>query len=260
MGTDAVFHWMGGPSWYLDVQGVRIACDPAFAPRGTVVNFGFFSSQKLEDPVFDRAVLAGVDLWLVTHGHADHLDNEGLAQIGRNSSVIAPRTLAQKLKEFSPILLDRANPKIVMKYGTVSVSVERVPMVHGRFPLTAFFAGGGNGYYLQVRHMYSSLDLYVTGDTVQTPEVVRFFRDKNVDVVVANTGRALAGTRGPWKSLGRLTMSFADAVTLARTIEARKLIPVHFGTFSHYSENTYPEIDLPGFLCLALPGKALDLD
>lgn len=260
MGRETVFHWMGGPSWYLDVQGVRIACDPAFAPKGTVVNFGFFSSTKLEDPVFDHPTLAGVDLWLVTHGHADHLDAEGLAQVGRNSSVIAPRSLGSRLREFSPILVDRSNPKTVFKYGSVTVSVERVPMVHGRFPLTAFFAGGGNGYYLQIRHMYYSLDLYVTADTVLNPSVVRFFRDKNVDVVIANTGRALAGDRLPWKALGRLTMSFTDAVNLARQIEARKLVPVHFGTFSHFTENTYPEIDLPGFLFLALPGKPLELD
>ena len=46
------FKWIGGATWILDVQGLRIACDPVLCPAGTVQDYGFFSSKRLNDPVF----------------------------------------------------------------------------------------------------------------------------------------------------------------------------------------------------------------
>lgn len=260
MGSQTLFHWVGGATWYLDAPGVRIGCDPCLAPQGSVLDFGFFRSRRLDSPTVLPGDLEKVDLWLITHGHQDHLDDLGLARISSSAKVVCPRELKRKLEAFNPLLLSKDQPKTALSWGNLSVSLERVPMVHGVFPLAAWVAGGGNGYYVQIRHLYYSLDVYVTGDTVVTPELVRFFRDKNVDLMVANVGRAKAGNALPWKALGRLTMGFDDCWNLARLVEARQVVPVHFGSFDHYSENDYPDYDLPASVRLALPGKVLELD
>jgi L-ascorbate metabolism protein UlaG (beta-lactamase superfamily) len=46
------FKWIGGATWILDVQGLRIACDPVLCPARTVQDYGFFSCKRLNDPVF----------------------------------------------------------------------------------------------------------------------------------------------------------------------------------------------------------------
>ena len=50
---EMTFTWIGGATWILKIQNVlRIACDPVLCPAGTIQYYGFFSSTRLNEPVF----------------------------------------------------------------------------------------------------------------------------------------------------------------------------------------------------------------
>ena len=54
-----------------------IGIDPDLSPKGSLVQFKGFVSEKQTYVNNDSELLNKVDLWLITHGHQDHLDDVG---------------------------------------------------------------------------------------------------------------------------------------------------------------------------------------
>ena len=55
----------------------HIGIDPDLSPKGTLVQFKGFVSEKQTHVHKDKSLLSKVDVWLITHGHQDHLDDLG---------------------------------------------------------------------------------------------------------------------------------------------------------------------------------------
>ena len=53
----------------------HIGIDPDLSPKGTLVQFKGFISEKQTHVYKDESLLSKVDVWLITHGHQDHLDD-----------------------------------------------------------------------------------------------------------------------------------------------------------------------------------------
>ena len=54
-----------------------IGIDPDLSSKGTLVQFNGFVSKKQTDVNNDKKLLDTVNIWLITHGHQDHLDEVG---------------------------------------------------------------------------------------------------------------------------------------------------------------------------------------
>ena len=79
------------------------------------------------------------------------------------------------------------------------------------------------------RTHYASL--YVTGDTVMATPVLRALQDRHVDVLIPHMGAAKQGS-----VIMALTLSAAMLRRLIDLLSPTVTIPVHFGTFEHYTE------------------------
>lgn len=66
-----------------------IGIDPDLSPKGTSVQFKGFVSEKQTDVYKDESLLSKVDVWLITHGHQDHLDDVGRDYL-KGKNVISP--------------------------------------------------------------------------------------------------------------------------------------------------------------------------
>ena len=66
-----------------------IGIDPDLSPKGTSVQFKGFVSEKQTDVYKDESLLSKVDVWLITHGHQDHLDDVGKDYL-KEKTVISP--------------------------------------------------------------------------------------------------------------------------------------------------------------------------
>lgn len=227
------FTWIGGATWILDIEGMRIACDPVLCPAGTIQNYILFSSKRLNEPVFTDTDFQDIDLWLITHGHEDHLDQAGVAHIQPGATVITHQNALKKLQKagLQNITVLRWGENRFYDIKGKQVSIEAIPAIHGVNPLVARLAGGVNGYWITVENPEHLISFYATGDTVLHKNVLRPLEGCQVDVLIPNMG---AVKQNSW--LGPLTMSAGMLQEFMTLLQPKHCIPVHFGTFEHYVE------------------------
>jgi L-ascorbate metabolism protein UlaG (beta-lactamase superfamily) len=230
---DITVTWIGGATWILDIQHVRIACDPVLCPAGTIQHYGFFRSARLNEPVYTPQDFHQIDLWLITHAHEDHLDGYGIGCIASDANIITHANAAKSFAKTGHTNLKvlRWGEQQTLRVRDTSITVEAIPAIHGPNPLVAFFAGGVNGYWLTVQTENQNVEIYVTGDTVLHPQLLRAIRGRHADVLIANLG---AAKQDSW--MGPLTLSADMLNTLLKEFEPKACFPVHFGTFEHYIE------------------------
>lgn len=231
--SDMEFQWVGGASWILKVDGVKIACDPVLCPEGTIQDYGWFKAQRLEAPVYTPEDFQDVDLWLITHAHEDHLDAQGLSHIGPASHVVTHANALPKLRTAG---CTAATPlawrqRLRLTIRDVQITIEAMPAVHGVNPISAWFAGGVNGYWLTITKDHATRSLYVTGDTVTAKPVLNALHGRRTDVLIPHMG---AAKQGSW--IMALTLSAQMLRQITELLQPQVTIPVHFGTFEHYVE------------------------
>ncbi len=230
---ELLFHWVGGATVILSIGGVQIAVDPALCPKGTVQDYFWFKSKRLEGPIYAEGDFEQVDLWLITHEHEDHLDLFGLSKISDGAKVIANRGSLAVLRAHSKgnIQVLDWGEKTRFNLRGYEVSLEAVPAIHGINPISALLAGKGNGYYLTVSKGGQSLRMYITGDTVYRKKVIEAMRGKPIDLLIPNMG---AAKKGSW--IMNLTLDAKMLDKMISILHPKVVIPVHYGTFEHYRE------------------------
>jgi len=78
---------------------LNIAVDPVLCERGTIQDYFWFKSQRIEQPVYTEKDFENIDLWLITHNHEDHLDKIRLSKISNSSKVISNKNASKILQE-----------------------------------------------------------------------------------------------------------------------------------------------------------------
>ena len=183
--------------------------DLTFLGHGTLM-LTFKDTVLHVDPygkVADYAALPRADLVLLTHDHADHLDQAALALV---------RTPATDIV-LPPVCADRVQGGLILKNGETrtvrGITITAVPaynLVHRRDNGQPFHPrGAGNGYLLD----FGDTRLYVAGDTENTPEMAAL---KDVDI-------AFLPMNLPY------TMTPEMVADAARSFRPRILYPYHYG-------------------------------
>ena len=183
--------------------------DLTFLGHGTLM-LTFKDTVLHVDPygkVADYAALPRADLVLLTHNHADHLDEKALALV---------RTPATDIV-LPPVCADRVQGGLILKNGETrtvrGITVTAVPaynLVHHRDNGEPFHPrGAGNGYLLD----FGDTRLYVAGDTENIPEMAAL---KDVDI-------AFLPMNLPY------TMTPEMVADAARAFRPRILYPYHYG-------------------------------
>ena len=183
--------------------------DLTFLGHGTLM-LTFKDTVLHVDPygkVADYAALPQADLVLLTHDHADHLDQAALALVRTPvTDIVLP-----------PVCADRVQGGLILKNGETrtvrGITVTAVPaynLVHHRDNGQPFHPrGAGNGYLLD----FGDTRLYVAGDTENTPEMAAL---KDVDI-------AFLPMNLPY------TMTPEMVADAARAFRPRILYPYHYG-------------------------------
>ena len=183
--------------------------DLTFLGHGTLMLI-FKDTVLHVDPygkVADYAALPRADLVLLTHDHADHLDQAALALVRTPvTDIVLP-----------PVCADRVQGGLILKNGETrtvrGITVTAVPaynLVHHRDNGEPFHPrGAGNGYLLD----FGDTRLYVAGDTENIPEMAAL---KDVDI-------ALLPMNLPY------TMTPEMVADAARAFRPRILYPYHYG-------------------------------
>ncbi|TQM79321.1 L-ascorbate metabolism protein UlaG (beta-lactamase superfamily) [Saccharothrix saharensis] len=223
---------LGGPTALFTYGGLTFLTDPTFdepgeypVPRGLLT--------KTAPPAAAPADLGRVDVVLLSHDeHPDNLDRAGRALLAD-----VPLTLttpgggqrlgggARGLADWEPVRLDRPDGG--------SLTVTGVPAIHGPLdraevePIT----GQVVGFVLTGDGLPT---VYVSGDNASLDAVEQIAaRFGPVDTAVLFAG----APRFPILFDGRtIVLDSAQAAKAAEVLGARQVVPVHYDSWSHFTE------------------------
>ncbi len=227
------FNWIGGATFILKLDNLKIACDPVLCKKGTIQDYFWFKSRRIEEPVYSDRDFENVDLWLITHNHEDHLDNIGLSKISNSTRVVSNKNASGKLrnKGIKDLTILRWSKTKKFNIKECTIEVEAIPAVHGINPVSALLAGKVNGYYLTISKGKESVRIYITSDTVYKNRIINTLRGRNIDLLIPNMG---AAKQGSW--IMTLTLNSLMLKKMISKLNPKIVIPVHYGTFEHYKE------------------------
>jgi L-ascorbate metabolism protein UlaG (beta-lactamase superfamily) len=233
------FFYVGCSCFIIDIDSkIKIASDPALAPKGTKVQFKSFQTERLKEPVYDKSTFEDIDLWLITHAHQDHLDSEGIAKMNNNHFVLTNI-------DAIPFLEDKVNKQVMnwqqefdMNLKGYEIKIKTIPAYHGTNFLMRKLVGRVNGYFLMIKKGDVQKTIYITADTIFHHDVVKSI-EISPDIMIANLGEVL-----PEKFGGPLTMSVSMLNRFVKELNPGLIIPVHIDDFSHYSTSEQSVIEL----------------
>jgi N-acyl-phosphatidylethanolamine-hydrolysing phospholipase D len=232
------FKWIGGATWILNIDDIKIACDPVLCQKNHVQDYRYFKSTRLNNPIFNKSDFQDINLWLLTHNHEDHVDESGFIKIEERTAIIAHKSLKPKFEDdiFINVKYPCWNEQMVLSINNIDFEIKAVPAIHAKKKFISSSIGNGNGYLLKVINNNSKYNIYVTGDSVFNKNIEKYFQNINLDLIITNAGSAMIGRSFFSHIIGRVTNNISDIIDLNAVLKPKVLIPIHWGTFSHYSE------------------------
>ena len=201
-----------------------ILLDPWLQDKGTGFSAGVVRAEMagVRNPMNDlpmtpEEVLAGVDFCLVTHIHPDHFTPDYLP---KSIKIIVQDSEDRRKAESMGFENVSAFEGDTLRLG--SVTVTKVPAVHGDNEKVVEMMGSGSGYVLNGE----GRKLYVAGDTVYCSAVEQTLEKYQPDVITLNCCEATT-------PVGRLIMDLADVEAVCRRAPKALVIATHLGSVNH---------------------------
>ena len=207
----------------LEMGGRRLLVDPALDPAGARPPIANTADPRpnplVELPRPAEEIVAGVDGVLVTHLHADHLDDTAVALLQRRAPLAC-----QPPDE--PVLRERGFTDVRPVPGGIDlcgIGVARTGGRHGTGDIGRLM-GPVSGFVLRAA---GEPVLYVAGDTIWCEEVDAALAEHDPDVVVVNAGGARFLEGDP------IIMDSGDVIETARAAPRATVVAVHLEALNH---------------------------
>jgi L-ascorbate metabolism protein UlaG (beta-lactamase superfamily) len=207
----------------VDTGGRRLLVDPSLDPAGARPPIADTPEPRpnplVELPFAASEVVAGLDAVLVTHLHADHLDDTAVA-------LLDPRVPLACQPPDEPVLRERGFTDVRPVDGGIDlcgIGVARTAGRHGTGELGDRL-GPVSGFVLRAP---GEPALYVAGDTIWCEEVEAALAEHAPDVVVVNAGGARFLEGDP------IVMDASDVVATAWAAPRATVVAVHLEALNH---------------------------
>ena len=198
--------WLGQGGFLFEVDGTRLVVDPYLS--GSLTHL-----TALAPPVIKMADVAP-DLYVCTHVHGDHLDEPTVRYWIASSTCtfLGPASVTDELASMGLSAQRRVTLEPNQSHEHDALKIIAAPAKHT--------SPDAIGLLIQCGRM----QMYLSGDTVLTPEIESFARGA-APVCVALV--CINGKHG--------NMDHVDAARLVSLMQPRVAVPMHYGLFA---ENT----------------------
>lgn len=253
--------YIGHATLLIEIEGRRILTDPNFDPA-----LGRFLA-RVSDPGIALDALPELDAILVTHAHADHLSFTSLDLLPRAIPLYAPPPVAKWLARLGYSHAISLAPGETAQVHELAIHAELATHQGSRYGVDKWRKAAN--MYLVDTGMKSC---FFAGDTALTEDTTSLVRThchalgRRLDVALLPIGYA------PWWKTGfrKGHLTSADALELFGRMDARYLIPYHWGTFDHVTSTAFdainrlrvllPEHPRQGDVRILEPGQTFELD
>lgn len=218
----------------IEYAGKTFLTDPWLTDKGGMGTFraraGLFrcEPEKLDIPMPmcglplpREQVLEGVDAYICTHVHPDHIDMAADGTIGASLDKNTP-VFVQSMEDAHAFVRSGFKEVTVLYENSRlnDIHLVKVPARHG----TKIPCGPACGVIL---HHPCEKTLYIAGDTIWYDAVARTLRTWHPSVVIVNACAAVLLDEG------RLIMDDADVEEVVRTSDGAKVIVSHMDNVAH---------------------------
>ena len=225
--------YIGHATLLLELGGKRILTDPNFDPA-----LGRFL-PRVSAPGIALGALPSLDAILLSHAHADHLSFDSLAALPRTIPLYAPASIAKWLRARGHANATPLPPGGNARLGDITITAAAAKHMGARYAVDRW-RSDANMYLLDT----GDESLFFAGDTALMPDTGHLVakhivgRGRQLDVALLPIGHA------PWWKFnfrrGHLTSD--DALALFERLDAKILIPYHWGTFRHVTAGAHDAI------------------
>lgn len=231
-GTGTDVRVLGGPTALFEYGGLRFLTDPTFdQPRDYPLPGGKLT--KTAPPAATPDELGRIDVVLLSHDeHPDNLDNSGRALLADVPLTLTTPGGGQRLGEGATGLADWESIDLDRPHGG-TITVTAVPAIHGPGARETVepVLGQVVGFVLTGEGLPT---VYISGDNASL-DVVKEIAER---VGPVDTAILFAGApRIPVLFDGALiVLDSAQAAEAATILDARRVVPVHYDSWTHFTE------------------------
>ena len=194
---------------------------------------------RVSAPGVSVSSLPQIDAIIVTHAHADHLSFKSLDELPQDIPIYAPPAIARWLGKRGYRMAEKLAPGESVQSGAVEIRAGAATHRGNRYAVDRWRAAA-NMYLFETR----DLSCFFAGDTGLSPESTQLVEQhmtaagRRLDLALLPIGFA------PWWKPGfrKGHLTSGDALTLFDRLDARYLIPYHWGTFDHVTSKAYDAI------------------
>jgi L-ascorbate metabolism protein UlaG (beta-lactamase superfamily) len=184
--------------------------------------------------------LPRIDAIILTHAHADHLSFRSLDQLPQDVPIYAPPAIAKWLQKRGYRTAREVAVGESVQNGDVEIRAGAATHKGSRYAVDRW-RNAANMYLI----MTNEVSCFFAGDTGLTPESTHLVEHhvtasgRRLDMALLPIGHA------PWWKPGfrKGHLTSGDALTLFDRLDARYLIPYHWGTFDHVTSKAHDAID-----------------
>ncbi len=214
--------WIGHASFLLQTQGVNILIDPNWAKWLKVI-------KRIKDPGIQLHDLPEIDLVLVTHAHFDHLDRKTLRQVAEDQPIVVPFEVGNLVHDLGFRSVHELHYWESFELGPVKISL--TPCHHWGARMLHDSHRGFGGFIIES----GGRAIFHCGDTAYFDGFKEIGERFKIDVALLPIG-AYDPPSGR-----EVHMNPEEAVQAFLDLKARRMVPMHYGTF----RLSYEPVDEP---------------